>query len=337
YLKPVDRLPLSDIPDYVSVATFGWGQISDQDAGISDELRWVNVVSLTNAECQITYGNQITDKMVCVEGNYNEGTCNGDVGGALIQYYSTGHAIPVGISSFVSGNGCESTDPSGFTRTYPYNDWIRNVDSIPSGIDTRIIGGTSASIHEYPYAAAIDVQTSNSRFFCGGALYTRQFVITAGQCVDGAVIFTVHLGSANLNDPNRLSLATSEYVLHPEYDAATLANDIGLIKFRMPIEFTDYIKSINYLAIAPISTHKIRAIGWGQVNDEDASLSNELKYVYVSPLSNTECKKIYGGQILDTMVCVEGNYNEGACHGDTGSPLVDIYSRYHSVHVGISS
>jgi hypothetical protein len=82
--------------------------------------------------------------MVCVEGNYNEGTCNvnlsltllirvmnaffkGDNGSPLVELYMYRYYLMVGIASFISGNGCESTDPSGYTRTFPYNEWIRNV------------------------------------------------------------------------------------------------------------------------------------------------------------------------------------------------------------------
>jgi hypothetical protein len=36
----------------------------------------------------------------------------------------------VGVSSFFSGNGCETTDPSGYTRTYPYIDWIKSVTGL---------------------------------------------------------------------------------------------------------------------------------------------------------------------------------------------------------------
>lgn len=126
----------------------GYQLILLDDAGLAAQLNYVIVVTITNVECKIIYGSQITDNMVCVEGNYNEGTCyvssalvvncrgyifflhQGDIGSSLIQYYSTGHAIPVAVSSFVSGNGCESTDPSGFTRTFPYNAWIRNVTGL---------------------------------------------------------------------------------------------------------------------------------------------------------------------------------------------------------------
>ncbi|KAJ3632563.1 hypothetical protein MTP99_009563 [Tenebrio molitor] len=59
--------------------------------------------------------------------------------------------------------------------------YIQTVTPAPN---SRIIGGFPAPIHQYPFAAAIDVQTSGSKFFCGGTIYTRQFVITAGQCVD---------------------------------------------------------------------------------------------------------------------------------------------------------
>ncbi|XP_044266148.1 transmembrane protease serine 2-like [Tribolium madens] len=369
YIRPIDRLPLSALPDYVTVSTFGWGQTSDEDAGLSNDLQWVNVVTIHNTECKLTYGNQITEKMVCVDGNFNEGLCYGDIGSSLIQYYSTGHAIPVGIASFFSSNGCESTDPSGFTRTYPYNDWIRNVTGFNlfdyccrlvftevtmklilifilftsikmtrTDISSRIIGGFPATIHQYPFAAAIDVHTSSSKHFCGGSLYTNQFILTAGQCVNGAILFTVYLGSANRSDPNIQTVAASEYILHPDYNPQTLDNDIGLIKLRMPVTFTDSIKSINYLAIEPLlQAHKVRAIGWGQTSDESAQYSDVLQYVYVAPITNDNCKEVYGSQITDNMVCVEGNYNEGACHGDTGSPLIDIFNIYYTVHVGIAS
>jgi secreted trypsin-like serine protease len=65
--------------------------------------------------------------MVCVNGNYNEGTCTGDMGTPLLQHVGRGYYLIVGVASFISGNGCESTDPSGYTRTFSYMDWIKNV------------------------------------------------------------------------------------------------------------------------------------------------------------------------------------------------------------------
>ena len=55
-----------------------------------------------------------------------------------------------------------------------------------------------------------------------------------------ATLFTIQLGSNTLteDDPNRVTVATSEYALHPEFNPTTLENDVGLIKLRLPVEFT---------------------------------------------------------------------------------------------------
>ena len=52
-------------------------------------------------------------------------------------------------------------------------------------LGARIIGGDNAPAGRFPFAAAIYVQTGNSRFFCGGALLNHQWVITSGHCADG--------------------------------------------------------------------------------------------------------------------------------------------------------
>ncbi|KAH0821080.1 hypothetical protein GEV33_001712 [Tenebrio molitor] len=171
--------------------------------------------------------------------------------------------------------------------------------------------------------------------FCGGALFENQWIITAGQCVDDAVLFVITLGSATLkdDDPNRITVATSEYFLHPDYNPDTLENDLGLIKLRMPVTFTDYIRPIAPLAMHELPAKpNLRVIGWGESSIEDPAYSNELQVVEVVSLTNDECRITYGNQIKDKMVCAVGQYNEGPCFGDVGSPLLDAYSKYVAVH-----
>ncbi|KAJ3632564.1 hypothetical protein MTP99_009564 [Tenebrio molitor] len=173
--------------------------------------------------------------MVYVEGNYNEGACYGDIGGPLIDTYARYHTVHVGVSSFVSGNGCESTDPSGYTRTYPYVDWIQyNVFCIIPAIRPVLLEDMYHTVAKFPFSAAIEVETSTSKHFCGGTLYGNQWIITAGQCVDRAILFTISLGSASLDkeDSSRLTVASSCYV-----------------------EFTDFIKPITALAMNPLPNY----------------------------------------------------------------------------------
>lgn len=123
---------------------------------------------------------------------------------------------------------------------------------------------------EFKFIAAINVQTSTSRFFCGGALISNEWILTAAQCVYEATQFTIRLGSNNLegDDSNRVTLATSEYVIYPDYNPQTLGHDVGLIKLRLPIEFTNYIQPTQHLALDILTDYStVIAVGWGQASD----------------------------------------------------------------------
>lgn len=55
----------------------------------------------------------------------------------------------------------------------------------PIKIQERITGGQEAYAGQFPWAAAIYLTTNNGNYFCGGALLSNLYVLTAGQCVDG--------------------------------------------------------------------------------------------------------------------------------------------------------
>ncbi|KAJ3632604.1 hypothetical protein MTP99_009601 [Tenebrio molitor] len=215
-----------------------------------------------------------------------------------------------------------------------------NEINLKSTFGGRIIGGTQAQAGQFPYVAVVNVTTATSKIFCGGALLGDQWIVTAGQCVDQAISFTIQLGSNSLveDDPNRQVLSTSTYVLHPGYNPETLDNDIGLIKLRMPVEFTDYIKPVYSVPVSNTPARwNVLALGWGQINDDDGQLSHDLNWVSLATLTNEECRMTYGNQITDNMLCVDGNYNEGACVGDTGSPLVYLIKFGNALLQGVSS
>lgn len=45
------------------------------NSSLSNTLQYVNLSGVSDEECKITYGGQITENMACFEGSYNEGTC----------------------------------------------------------------------------------------------------------------------------------------------------------------------------------------------------------------------------------------------------------------------
>ncbi|XP_068903460.1 brachyurin-like [Tenebrio molitor] len=206
-------------------------------------------------------------------------------------------------------------------------------------IGSRIIGGEPARAAQFPFAAAITVQTNSSKFFCGGTLINREWILTAGQCVDGAILFTIQMGSNNLEGDDRtVTLSTSEYVIHPYYNSLTVEHDIALIKLRIPVQYSMYLISVDYVGTHFVGPNiNLKAIGWGQTADQDSELSNELMWTNVVALSNEECRLYYGNQIGTSTICVEGNYNEGSCYGDTGSAILQDMGKMYVEVVGIAS
>lgn len=48
----------------------------------------------------------------------------------------------------------------------------------------RIIGGDEAADTDFPFMAAIWTTTSIGRYFCGGAVIDREWILTAAHCVE---------------------------------------------------------------------------------------------------------------------------------------------------------
>jgi len=102
-----------------SVTVSGWGKTSDL-GGVSEQLNYVNLNTISDAECASVYGAiTINGKVVCCRGNPEQSTCNGDSGGPLVQ-----GSTQVGVVSFVHVDGCASGQPSGYTRTESFLSWI---------------------------------------------------------------------------------------------------------------------------------------------------------------------------------------------------------------------
>ncbi|RZC36244.1 Trypsin domain containing protein, partial [Asbolus verrucosus] len=212
---------------------------------------------------------------------------------------------------------------------------------------SRIIGGQEARAAEFPWQAAVYVDTANGKYFCGGSLISEQWILTAAHCLYNGRLYTIQLGSTTLQmgDPNRVVLASSTAVFYPGFNTTTLENDIGLIKLHMPITFTgisecefNYIQPIELATVGEIIEGTVATVtGWGQIDDATSGIVNDLYYVSVVVISNEECQITYGNQIKTTMICTLGNYNEGICTGDTGGALIATTGFNKYIQIGVSS
>ena len=136
FFQPVDGVRPACLPSYddvsndfageLTVAT-GWGKTSDTSGGAESELRMAKDRKvITNAQCSGVFGSTITDGHICIAtGSEHTGVCSGDSGGPLNLPTETENVYKqIGVTSFVSGLGCESGFPDGYTRVTEYLDWI---------------------------------------------------------------------------------------------------------------------------------------------------------------------------------------------------------------------
>jgi secreted trypsin-like serine protease len=131
----------------------GWGKTADGALqGISDVLMKVTAPGITTAECAATYGDIITDNILCIDTTGGKGSCNvnlnfppefkifqnsicifvstqGDSGGPL-SFVNAGVYNQVGIVSFGARAGCAEGFPAGFTRVSSYTQWISDTTGL---------------------------------------------------------------------------------------------------------------------------------------------------------------------------------------------------------------
>jgi len=114
-----------------SLFAAGWGTTevgADEDGSgglISPVLLSVSVPLLSNADCEATENDGITDRMVCA-GEEGKDACQGDSGGPLFDLLDDGSFVQVGVTSY--GFGCgDDGYPGVFARVSDQIDWINDV------------------------------------------------------------------------------------------------------------------------------------------------------------------------------------------------------------------
>jgi secreted trypsin-like serine protease len=141
------------------------------------------------------------------------------------------------------------------------------VDPVPSFVSSRIVGGTAARAHSWPWMVSLQEDSSH---VCGGSLIrgaeadASDRVLTAAHCLTlPASNYSVRLGSHLLSSraPGETEIPVEAYVLHEGYE---LANDIALVKLARPVRFRNTTRPICLPRHGATPTHaKCTLTGWG--------------------------------------------------------------------------
>jgi len=218
----------------------------------------------------------------------------------------------------------------------PYQGEKRNFDDIcgieNDGHDPRgkrvgkepfIVGGFEAEEHEWPWIVALFI---DDMWFCGGALISDEFVLTAAHCTEDSTAIEILAGAHNVrasSEPDRVEITSYDSWEHPQWDSNELINDLALIRLPSKITFNDYIRP----ACLPTSDmvanpgDLVTPIGWGRPSDSASGISPVLRMVEDLPLiTNQQCDNVYG-VVGEGVVCMDQAGGKGICSGDSGGPL----------------
>ncbi|CAD0251592.1 unnamed protein product [Spodoptera exigua] len=104
----------------------GFGKTGEYNPIVNNQaLRDVYVPVISNSKCNEYFWYLLSDAQLCTNGTGGRGPCGGDGGAPLIlRYYSGSSDLLIGLVSFSHVKGCQSGNPSGYTRISSYMSWI---------------------------------------------------------------------------------------------------------------------------------------------------------------------------------------------------------------------
>ncbi|CAG9990693.1 unnamed protein product [Clonostachys byssicola] len=193
-------------------------------------------------------------------------------------------------------------------------------------VGINIVGGTTATIGEFPYIVAL----TDGSTFCGGVLISANTVLTAGHCAGmSQSSLRVRAGSANRSSGGT-QVSVSSITIHPSYREGSDGipyNDVAVFRLATSIAESSTIKYATLPAQGsdPATGSSVTVAGWGLTSENGSGVVSALRKVTVSVISRATCRSQYGtSSITDAMWCasVPGG-GKDACGGDSGGPIID--------------
>ncbi|XP_032518865.2 trypsin alpha-3-like [Danaus plexippus] len=229
----------------------------------------------------------------------------------------------VGFAVAVSAYSPIDTD---YHNTYgvPEAARIKQAEESTDFDGSRITGGSSARLGQFPYLGGLLVTLTDGRqSACGSSLISATRAVTAAHCWvtrnARARQVTVVLGTITLFSGG-VRVNSNNVRVHGSYNMNTLANDIAIIVLNS-VSLNNNIRPIG---IASGSNQYVgtwaTASGFGRTSDS-SSVSSNLNHVNLQVITNDVCRRTYGSTVIASTICTATPNGRSICQGDSGGPL----------------
>jgi len=200
----------------------------------------------------------------------------------------------------------------------------------------RIVGGKVSAANEWNWQVFISGKSTQFNYHCGAAILSKNFILTAGHCIDQPLLsdpdsWTVTVGDHNkyVDEAADTKHKVKHIMRHKDYQklsSGILTNDVTIFQLEDAIDIEDENKGRICLPDEdkPIPDHDktCYVTGWGRTKSGQASDLLKHAPVLMIPRSICNLPLSHNGQIDETMFCAGHKQGQdGSCSGDSGGTL----------------
>nr|XP_039250885.1 neurotrypsin-like [Styela clava] len=268
----------------------------------------------------------------CRDAGWGETKCRVDHEAGVVCL--TDETTTVLTTTPIPASTAATTTPTTIATTTPIvnNCGVKPPESLVEAPQARVVGGSGANPHEWPWQAGIWLPWT---YWCGGSLIHPCWVLTAAHCFERKYplkYYTIRLGDhvTGTDDGTEQEFKIGE-LFKLEYNSTTKEHDMALIKLESKTGECAQLTDAVQLICVPKSPEQFsekticHVTGWGKLSAKSTRTYTPILQEAAVPLiSDKKCKREseYKNLLKKDMMCA-GYLSGGidSCQGDSGGPL----------------